>query len=71
MRFFVIIIFAVIFVVLGERAISLAIKGELFQPGAFKKSFREIGKTLWLAMRLFIICWILYLIVMWFMSKQN
>ena len=71
MRFFVFIFFAVLLVIVGEKALSLAIKGELFKPGAFKESFREIGKTLWLGMRLFVIVWILYLIVAWFMSKQN
>jgi len=71
MRFFVIISFAVLLILLAERAFALAARGELFKPGAFKETFREIGKTLWLAMRLFVVVWILYLALMWWMSHKS
>jgi len=58
-------------VIVGEKVISLAIKGQLFKENAFKQAFREAGKQLWLGMRLFVILWLGYLIITWFIQHKN
>ncbi|MFZ5515266.1 MAG: hypothetical protein ACOY90_01425 [Candidatus Zhuqueibacterota bacterium] len=56
--------------VIGDRALSLAIKGQLFKPGAFKGILKDIGQQLWLGMRLFVILWLGYLIISWFIRNK-
>lgn len=65
MRYFVLLILFAILAFVASRFIQLLITGKLFEEGAFKESFREGGQTLWLGMRLFVIIWICYLVLMW------
>jgi hypothetical protein len=58
-------------VVVLERIISLALKGDLFKPGALQHSFSELGKTVWLGMRLFVIFWILYLALLYYVQHRH
>ena len=71
MKFFALIAIAVLIVLGSERFISLALKGQLSQPGTVKSVIKEMAKTLWLAMRIFVVLWILYLVIMWFVSHKN
>lgn len=64
------ILFLVIVLICLERVVSLAIKGDLFKPGALQDSFRELGKTVWLGMRLFVIFWILYLALLYWVQHR-
>ncbi|OGC10249.1 hypothetical protein A2V82_09880 [candidate division KSB1 bacterium RBG_16_48_16] len=62
MRVFFYLTFFILVVFFASRVLSLAVKGDLFKPGALKESFRDTGKNLWAGMKLFVIIWILYLI---------
>jgi len=70
MRYFFYIIFLVIVVFFASKIITLLFRGKLFEEGALKKEFKEGGKTLWLGMRLFVILWFIYLLVLHFVQKQ-
>jgi len=65
------LLFLVIVVILLERVIALALKGDLFKPGALQRSFHELGKTVWLGMRLFVIFWILYLALLYYVQHRH
>lgn len=71
MKFFAYLFFIFLFAVIAEKAISLAIKGQLFREGAFRAAFHEAGKQLWLGMRLFVILWLGYLIITWIIRHNN
>ncbi len=71
MKFLVYVFFIILFVIIGEKIISLAINGQLFKEGSFKQAYREAGKQLWLGMRLFVILWLGYLIFTWFIQHKN
>ena len=64
------LLFLLIFLICLERVISLAVKGDLFKPGRLQQSFHEVGKTVWLGMRLFVILWILYLVLLHFVQRR-
>lgn len=70
-RFFFLLLAAAIVFVLAERVFSLAAKGELFKPDALRDSFRQVGKTIWLGARLFVVIWIFYLIFLWWVRHRN
>jgi ribose/xylose/arabinose/galactoside ABC-type transport system permease subunit len=65
MRFFLLFILFAILAFVASRIIPLIFNGKIFEDGAFKEAFREGGETLWLGMRLFVIIWICYLLLMW------
>lgn len=67
MRYFIFILLAVFIV---SKVINLLLTGELFKPGALKKSFRESGRTLWQGMQLFVVVWILYLFLMYWVRHR-
>jgi len=69
MRFYFLIIFAIFLVFIGSKMIKLLVQGKLFDEGAFKAELRESGKTIWLGMRLFVILWLLYLLMLYFMRN--
>ena len=71
MRFIFLMAIAVLIVLGSERFIALALKGQLSKPGTVKSVFKEMAKTLWLAMRLFVVIWIIYLIIMWWLGHKN
>ncbi len=71
MRYFFGLLFIILVAVFASKAFSLLIRGELFEEGAFKKSMRESGKTLWLGMKLFVILWLLYLIFIWWVRNRG
>lgn len=54
-----------------HKALGLYFKGELFQPGAFKKSLHETGRTFWQGMKMFVILWILYLLLVYWLRNHN
>jgi len=64
-------IFLIVLLVCLERVVSLALKGELFKPGRLQESFREVGKTVWLGMRLFVFFWILYLLFLYWTQHRH
>jgi len=70
MKFLMYILLFFFLIVIGDRALSLAMKGQLFKPGAFKGIFKDIGGQLWLGMRLFVILWLSYLIITWILRNK-
>lgn len=70
MRYFFWILILLVMAFLASKIISLILKGKLFEEGAFKKELRESGKTLWIGMRLFVILWILYLLLLHLVSNK-
>jgi ribose/xylose/arabinose/galactoside ABC-type transport system permease subunit len=71
MRFLFYLLLAVTLFVVLERLVTSAARGELFKPGAFRSSFRQIGRDLWLGARLFVILWFVYLLVTWWVRHQG
>jgi len=65
MRYFFIFLFFALLAFVASRFLQLFISGKIFEEGAIKESFRESGQTLWLGMRLFVILWISYLVLVW------
>ncbi len=65
MRIFVSLLFILLILFLASKFINLFLSGKLFEEGAIKESFRESGQTLWLGMRLFLVIWVAYLIIVW------
>ena len=65
MRYFLLFLFIGLFAFVVSKFFQLLISGKLFEEGAIKESFRESGETLWLGMRLFLVIWFIYLIVVW------
>jgi len=70
MRLFVSIFFIALILFLISKFFQLLISGKLFEEGAIKESFRESGQTLWLGMRLFIVIWFAYLIILWLATRH-
>jgi len=70
MRYFFGLLFLLLIFFLASKMISLLIRGKLFEEGAFKKELRESGKTLWLGMRLFVVLWLIYLLIIYF-ARQS
>lgn len=66
MRYFFGLLFLLLILFLASKMISLLIRGKLFEEGAFKRELRESGKTLWLGMRLFVVLWLIYLLIIYF-----
>ncbi len=71
MRFSFHLIFLVVILVCLERVASVTLKGELFKPGALRQAFRELGKTVLLGMRLFVVLWILYLLLLYWVQHHK
>ena len=69
MRYFLLFILFAIFAFVASRIIPLVLNGKIFEEGAFKEAFREGGQTLWLGMRLFVILWLCYLVLMWLVRR--
>ena len=65
MRVFISLFFVLLIIFLASKFFQLLISGKLFEEGAIKDSFRESGATLWLGMRLFVVIWIVYLLIVW------
>ncbi len=70
MRFFFSIMLVSLVVFSISKFFQLLISGKLFEEGAVKESFRESGKTLWLGMRLFVVLWFAYLIIVWLATRH-
>ena len=70
MRYYFWIILLLIMAFFASRLISMILKGKLFEEGAFKKELKESGKTLWLGMRLFVVIWLLYLLLVQIVSNR-
>ena len=70
MRYFFWMLILLLMAFMVSRVISLILKGKLFEEGAFKKELKESGKTLWLGMRLFVVIWLLYLLLLHFVSNR-
>ena len=64
------LLFLVLFVVI-EKLVMVVVRGDIFKPGAFKDSFRALGKDLWLGARMFVVLWLLYLIFIWFVRNMS
>jgi ribose/xylose/arabinose/galactoside ABC-type transport system permease subunit len=64
------LLFLVVFVVI-EKLVMVVVRGDIFKPGAFKDSFRSLGKDLWLGARMFVVLWLLYLIFIWFVRNMS
>ena len=70
MRYFFWMLILLLMAFMVSRVISLILKGKLFKEGAFKKELKESGKTLWLGMRLFVVIWLLYLLLLHVVSNR-
>lgn len=70
MRIFVSILFIATILFIASKFFQLFISGKLFEEGAIKESFRESGQTLWLGMRLFVVIWFAYLIIVWLATRH-
>ncbi len=70
MRYFFGLLLLLLVFFLASKMISLLIRGKLFEEGAFKRELRESGKTLWLGMRLFVVLWLIYLLIIYF-ARQS
>lgn len=70
MRYFFWILILLLMAFMASRLISLILRGKLFEEGAFKKEIKESGKTLWLGMRLFVVIWLLYLLLLHIVSNR-
>ena len=69
MRYYFGILFLLLLVFLASKMVKLLVQGKLFEQGAFKAELKESGKTVWLGMRLFVILWLIYLLVIYFVRK--
>ena len=70
MRVFFGLLFLIIVFAFASKAMSLLLKGELFEEGAFKKSLHESGKNLWWGMKMFVVIWLLHLIFIYFVRNR-
>ena len=56
--------FMIVYFILS-KVWGLFITGKLFQPGEIKKSFQETAHTIWQGMKMFVILWLSYLVIIW------